>query len=256
MRFIPITIPLLFLVNGEIKADLLKAEAGVGAWYIKSTGDVSYKGTAISLDDELGLDSTVGTYVWANFKHFIPVIPNARVEVTQIGTDATNKLPTGIKKIFNDYNLTGKDVESKLSLNQIDAIVYYNLLDTLITFDVGVGVKYYSGTLDINNKNLDIDFPIPLIYGRLATEIPFTNFGAEMDLKYFRFDPLVDAEMFDFRIKANATIISLALLDVNLEIGYRVHRLQIFAGKNSFSGFNANIKSEVSGFFGGLNIAF
>ncbi len=258
MKFSKIAMPIILLTTSynEINADFLRAEAGAGAWYLKSTGDISYKGTPISLNDELGLDSTISTYVWGNFKHFIPLIPNARLEATSFGTDAEEKIPTGVKKVFDDYNLTGKNISSKIQLDQIDAIVYYNLLDTLIIFDIGAGVKYYSGSIDIDKKNLDINFPIPMIYGRLATEIPFTNFGAEMDLKYFKFSPLVEAEMFDFRIKANATILSLAMLDINLEVGYRVHRLQILAGQNSFSGFNADIKTEVSGFFGGLNIAF
>ena len=246
---------LLVLLFSTLKADLLRAEVGAGAWLLDSSGEISYKGTPLDLDDQLGLDSTVSTYAWANFKHFIPVIPNARLEITKIGTDATEYIPAG-KWSFDGENISAKNVESKLNLDQIDAILYYNLWDTFILIDVGVGVKYYTGYIEIDKKNVDIDFPIPLIYGRVATDIPFTNLGAEVDLKYFKFSPDVDAEMFDLRMKLQATVLTIALLDLNLEFGYRVQRLQILAHDNSFSGFDADIKSEISGFFGGVNIAF
>jgi len=249
-----IFIVLILVLN--LKADFLKAEVGAGVWYIESTGEVSYKGTVLDLDEDLGLDSTLSTYAWANFKHFIPVIPNARLEITKFGTDATKMIPASADKIFNDKNISGMNVNSTLNLDQIDAILYYNLWDTLILFDIGVGVKYYMGSLEVDGSKINIDFPIPIIYARLGADIPFTNIGAEIDLKYFKFSPSVSAEMFDLRVKAKATILTLAFLDLNIEAGYRVHRLQILAADNSFSDFNADIKSEVSGFFGGINIAF
>ena len=242
------------LIFNNLQADFLKAEVGAGIWSIKSAGEVSYHGTPLDLQDDLGLDSTLSAYVWANFKHFIPLIPNARVEVTRFGTDATKYIPKGV---FDDINLSNTNVNSKLNLDQIDAILYYNLWDTFILIDVGVGLKYYTGSIEVASGNVDVNVPIPIIYGRIGADIPFTNIGAEMDLKYFKFTPLVNAEMFDLRIKAKATILTIAVLDLNIEAGYRVHRLQILAsGKNNFAGFNADIKTEISGFFGGINIAF
>jgi outer membrane protein len=242
------------LFSNILQADFLKAEVGAGIWNIQSSGEVAYHGSPLDLQDDLGLDSTLSAYVWANFKHFIPVIPNARVEVTRFGTDATKYIPKGS---FDYVDLNNTNINSKLNLDQIDAILYYNLWDTFILFDVGVGIKYYTGSIDVANSSVEVNIPIPIIYGRIGADIPFTNVGAEMDLKYFKFSPLVNAEMFDLRIKAKATILTIAVLDLNIEAGYRVHRLQILAsGKNSFAGFNADIKTEISGFFGGINIAF
>lgn len=246
---------LALMLAYNLQADFLKAEVGAGIWYIGSTGEVSYKGTPLDLDKDLGLDSTLSTYAWANFKHFIPVIPNARLEITKFGADATADIPAGIMK-FDDKNISGRSVDSALTLDQIDVIAYYNLWDTFLTFDVGVGLKYYLGSMEVAGSEVDISLPIPIIYARLGADIPFTTIGAEIDLKYFQFTPLVEAEMYDLRVKAKATILTIALLDLNLEAGYRVHRLQILASKSSFSGFNADIKSEISGFFGGINIAF
>ena len=231
---------------------------------VKSTGEIgttydNKKGySVLDFEDDLGLDSTVSTYFWANFKHFIPVIPNARVEVTQFGTDATKYFADINKTYFDGKKLSNNNLNSKLNLNQIDAILYYNLLDDtfFITLDVGVGVKYYTGEIEVDNGKIDVDFPIPMIYGRVGVRIPATNITAETDLKYFKFSPAVDAEMFDLRLKLQATVLSLALLDLNIEAGYRVNRLQIMASEDRFSGFGADIKSEVSGFFGGINLSF
>jgi len=246
---------IVLLLAFNLKADFLKAEVGAGAWYITSTGEVSYRGTPLDLKDDLGLDSTLSTYAWANFKHFIPVIPNARLEITKFGTDATKYVSKNNLE-FDGKKISEMNVNSALTLDQIDAILYYNLWDTFFLLDVGIGVKYYMGSLDVAGSEINIDFPIPIIYARVGADIPLTNVSAEVDLKYFRFSPSVDAEMFDLRIKVEATILTIAILDLNLEAGYRVHRLQIMASNNSFSDFNANIKSEISGFFGGINLSF
>ncbi len=246
---------LFFLIALNLKADFLKAEAGAGVWLVNGSGEIVYKGTPLDFEDDLGLDSSLAAYAYANFKHFIPIIPNARVEITQFGEDATKNIPAELQHEFNDRNISG-NTKSKLNLNQIDIIAYYNLIDTILSADVGFGIKYYDGDIDVDGNKVNIDFPVPIIYGRLGATIPTTNIGAEIDLKYFKFSPEVHAEMYDLRIKAKATVLELALLEMVIEGGYRVHRLQILAEDNSFSDFNADIKSEVSGFFGGINITF
>ncbi len=249
-----------------LSADFLKAEVGAGIWQVSSTGEIrtnyekgSIQGkSVIDIEEDLGLDSTIGTYAWANFKHFVPLIPNARLEFTKLGADATKDIPDFNSTYFNGQELKDANVASKLNLDQIDAILYYNLLDDtlFITFDIGFGVKYYTGSLELDNNTLDVDFPVPLVYGRLGARLPGTNITTEADIKYFKYTPSVDAEMIDLRMKVNATILSIALLDLNIEAGYRVHRLQVLASDNKFVDFGADIKSEVSGFFGGINLSF
>ena len=260
MRYILLTT--ILVIN--LYSDFIKAEVGAGGWMVKSTGEIGTtyandKGySVLDFEDDLGLDSTLSTYFWANFKHFIPVIPNARIEVTKFGESATENLPNFETKFFDGKKIKDQNVHSKLNLDQIDAILYYNLLDDtfFITADIGFGMKYYTGEIEVDDGSIDVDFAIPIVYGRFGARIPMTNITAETDLKYFKFTPAVDAEMYDFRFKIQATILELVMFDVNLEAGYRVHRLQLMAAEDSFSDFDADIKTEVSGFFGGLNISF
>jgi len=255
---------LFFLIGlAPLSADLIRAEVGAGAWISDNSGSVNYQGDNIELDNILGLEETTAPYLWVNFKHFIPVIPNARVEVLKLGIDGTESLSKNFEFGGQEFTLSDK-VESDLNLDQFDIILYYNFLDNLmwLTLDIGAGVKYYSGYLNLKNdtanikERVDIDFPIPILYGRVGAKIPFTNIGAEADLKYFRFEPLVDAEMIDFRIKADINIIELFIVDLNVEFGYRVQRLMIDAEDNSFSDFSAKAKTELEGFFGGVSIKF
>jgi outer membrane protein len=254
---------LLTFGYSKLSADLIRAEVGAGAWISNNSGSIDYKGDPIELDNLLGLEDTTAPYLWLNFKHFIPVIPNARVEVLKLGIDGQEKVSEAFKFAGQEYTYNSS-VKSDLNLDQYDIIMYYNFLDNLmwVTLDIGAGVKYYSGYLDLIEKGtdtrerVDIDFPIPVIYGRLGAKIPFTNIGAEVDLKYFKFEPLVDAEMIDLRVKAEASILELFIVDLNIEFGYRIQRLMIDAEDNSFSDFEARAKTELEGFFGGVSLKF
>jgi outer membrane protein len=255
----------LLLPCSVLFADLIRIEAGAGAWLSDNSGTIEYKGSPIDLDDVLGLKDTTSPYLWLNFKHFLPVIPNARVEMTKMEYEATEKISKNFKFGGQMFNAFDDKIDSTLNLDQIDVIFYYNFLDNLmwLTLDLGVGVKYYSGYLEIKTKSLmaqkqkiDIDFPIPMIYGRVGAKIPFTDIGAEMDIKYFKFKEIVDAEMIDLRIKADISLLDLFLIDLHLEAGYRVQRLMIDSADSSFSGFQAKAKTESEGFFAGLSFKF
>jgi outer membrane protein len=251
---------LVLIVAVNLKADFLKAQVGAGVWVVNATGEVVYKGTPLDFEDDLGMENSLASYAYADFQHPIPLIPNARVEITQFGEDAKKNIPEGIHRFANE-ELNGT-TESKLNLDQIDVIAYWGVpfvstltLGTLEAY-FGLGLKYYQGSMEVGGNEVDIDMPIPILYGRVGANIPATNIGAEMDIKYFKFAPSVDAEMYDLRVKVFATVLSIALLDLDVEAGYRVHRLQILASDNTFSGFDADIKSEISGFFGGVRVVF
>jgi outer membrane protein len=253
----------------SLNAGLIDVEAGAGVWLVDSTGEVVYKGDPLDFEDDLGIDGTLASYGYIDISHFIPVIPNVKIDITQFGEEANKNIPNGVQKKFAEEDLTGQ-LKSNLNLNQIDIIAYYNLIGTILHADVGFGVKYYVGSIDvdskdqnesgqievINNDTIDVDFPIPIVYARVGADIPGTNIGAYVDLKYMKFSPSVNLELVDMSAKVRATPFDLLMFKMNVELGYRVHRLQVYAEDNSYSGFNADIKNEVSGFFGGINIEF
>ncbi|EJF07376.1 hypothetical protein ThvES_00005500 [Thiovulum sp. ES] len=245
----------------SLNAGLVDAKVGAGVWLVQSTGEIVYKGDPLDFEDHLGMDGTLASYAYVDFYHFIPVLPNLRIDVTQFGEDADNNIPYGVQKEFADRNLTGQ-VKSNLNLNQFDIIAYYNLIGTILHADVGVGVKYYQGSIDVDakdgsnyikNDSIDIDFALPILYGKIGATLPGTNISAYVDAKYFKF---TDIEVVDMSAKVQMTPLDIFVFDVNIEAGYRVHRLQVLAQDSSISGFDADIKTEISGFFGGINIEF
>jgi outer membrane protein len=239
---------------------LVDIQGGAGVWLVGSTGEVVYRGDPIDFEDHLGMDGSLASYGYIDVQHFIPVIPNVRIDVTQFGEEADKNIPSGVQKEFSDRNLTGQ-VKSNINLNQFDIVAYYNLIGTVLHADVGFGVKYYQGSIDIdsrytNNDTVDVDFAVPILYGRVGATIPGTNVSAFVDMKYMKFSPSINLEVVDMSAKVQMTPLDIFVFDVNIEAGYRVHRLQVLAQDSSIGNFNADIKTEISGFFGGINIKF
>src|SRR5690625_6526312 len=73
----------LTLASPFAAADLLSLKAGAGYWqgdYSGSVGEPSIN------TEQLGLDDSNNNYFYLAFEHFLPIIPNARVQHTRISS--------------------------------------------------------------------------------------------------------------------------------------------------------------------------
>ena len=88
-------------------------------------------------------------HIWALGKHFLPIIPNVRVEYTQM------------------VNIANKEV-----------FAYYNFLDNTLwtTLDLGVGISEIEGKIE------------PSAFVRARMQAPLTSFGAEIVMKMSALD--------------------------------------------------------------------
>src|SRR5690606_33546216 len=72
-------------------------------------------------------------------------------------------------------------VDVDLDLTHTDLILYYELLDNIVSLDVGLNVKFFDGQLNIherggnNSSRTDIDDILPLLYVAPSASLPLTG---------------------------------------------------------------------------------
>ncbi len=240
MKKILIVLSCLFI---SANADFLRVEGGVGIFKPSISGDVGYKNDSYDIENELGFSNDSKAYAWFMFKHFIPIVPNLRLEYAHFGSSGKTK-----KDIMWGDKKQNVSASSDFDLTQVDFILYYNLLDDtfLATVDLGLDIRLLKGDLTIGDEKADIDLALPLPYVRARVNLPFSNLGLEASAAYIKYD---GSSVSDINLKVDYAF-DLIALDVGVEAGYKMQ-------KNTFdtdSDLDGNV--DFKGFFTGLIVKF
>jgi outer membrane protein len=186
----------LVVFTSVANADFVRVEAGAGIWVQDPSQTLKNNTTNHDTEGEV--------YVWALVKHFVPMIPNLRVEHVS-------------------------STSGVLEFSQIDFIPYYNILDNTawITLDLGFDIKKIDLTMNNSIGTLDPSsadsFVLPLAYVRTRAQLPLSGLAAEADLKYISYG---DNTVYDARIKLDYTFEITPLIQPGIEIGYRVQKIE------------------------------
>lgn len=153
--------------------------AGAGGWNIDYDGEVKLLGPEINIQDEFGIDKSTDGFFFVAFEHFVPLVPNFKVQYTQASTTGNSTLEDSI--LFSDITFaSGEEIDSTIELNNADLIAYYEFLDNWLTFDIGLNLKVFDGSIVVRSLNSSVthDFtvPVPMIYTKVQADIPFTGF--------------------------------------------------------------------------------
>ena len=185
---------------GPAQADILGLSLGASTWYTGITGDISSGGGDFYLEDELGFDDSFNFAGFAMFENPIPLIPNVRVQYSSVEQDGTGSVSA---KVFNKVAISG-ETSNSLQLNQMDAIVFWELLDTVVHIDFGLQAKFVDGNISIREKTgaknrVEEDFKavIPLLYGGAGLNLPLTGLSAYASVAGIGYsgNSLVDANL-------------------------------------------------------------
>jgi outer membrane protein len=232
-------------------ADFARIEAGLGMWQSDPSGSVTSGGDTDNVDTVTVLDYDTENinYAWLLFKHPLPLIPNIRLEYTDLSH--TGNLNSSVIWHGNDYNTSAS---SDLDLEQIDLALYYNLLDNTFwsTLDLGLNVKYIDASFSLKDGTKaysDSDtILVPMAFVRARIEVPATDLGMEGDIKYIAYS---DSSYFDARIKADYTFDITPVIQPAIEVGYRMQKLEI-----DEDGFDVMTDIDFSGFYVGVMARF
>lgn len=196
---------------------------GVGGylWSATPTGWFEDEGTRYDLEDEFQLDSNNAFSVWAALEHPVPIIPNLKLAYTPLSFEGSGT----VNFTFEGFNFN-EDVDTTVELNQLDAILYYELLDDGLNLDIGVNFKVLDALFEVagqtsgQTEQLEFSAPIPMLYVNASVDLPLTglSIGVEGSAVGYSGNQLLDAKAgIGYTFAAIATI----------EAGYRVLQLKL-----------------------------
>lgn len=204
-------------------ADVVGGEVSVSYWSAGYGGDVTDRQTkqTIDLEQDLNFDSSSFVEFSAAIEHPIPVLPNLKLKHIDLDDSADGALSV---TVFDGVTFSG-DVASDLDLTHSSAILYYEVLDNVVSLDLGLEIKLFDGQLRIEDKTTNlvsetkIDDPIPLAYVAADVDLPLTGLtvGAELSAIGYSGNRLLDARA--------AVRYSMGLLFV--EGGYRTMQITV-----------------------------
>ncbi len=174
----------------SVNADFLGAEVGYAAWSPSLTGDIR-KGTGtLDFEKDLGYGSSeANSFMWAYIDHPLPLIPNLKVQKTNY-TDSASGTIASSSVTFAGVLLPTELASTSVTLNQLDVIPYWRILDNWVNLDIGFNFKSIDGNVKIDtlvtNKHANTDFSavIPMLYAKARFDMPFTGLSVEADISY------------------------------------------------------------------------
>lgn len=184
MRKIAVLLMLvLSFLSINARADVLGLFVGGGVWNHDASGTFGTVGdTTINVESDLNYGSEGDAYVWAAFEHFVPLIPNIRVEANSVAHEGSTS------GSFNFGGGSGLSGASTVSLDTTDAILYYRLLDNWVNFDFGLNLRQIDGEFTLNTETVSISETIPMLYVAAQFDMPFTGLSIGGDVNLVSYD--------------------------------------------------------------------
>lgn len=237
---------------------LVDAEVGAGVWGSSPSGNIHYgdKGSNIDLENDLGLKTSSNTYIYAYFEHFIPILPNIRVEQQQLKIDG-NKL----NSITFDNKVYTGDIDTNLDLTQNDFTLYWGIpginlfTGGILDVNFGINVKQFQGYVKIDSSlteasKANLNFFVPMGYLAAVVDIPVLPIKVSANYKTISYK---DSSLRDMMVKVSFKLpIPEPIIDFSIDLGYKKQSLII--SKDLSDNLNTDIKFE--GPFIGLNAKF
>lgn len=164
---------LVLLLPLNVMADtVFGVKIGGGSWTHTPSGSITSSvggvGTSADIKDDLQLEKKSEGYAYISIEHPIPVLPNIKIAQTSLTSSGSGAVTASFDFNGTTYS-TNASVTTELELNQSDVILYYELLDNVLSFDVGLNAKTISGKAVVNGSSSDFSATIPMLY--VAAEI-------------------------------------------------------------------------------------
>ena len=185
----------LSALSGNANADALGLYIGGGVWdhdpsgYFGTTGD-----DPINMETNLKYVGEKDSYVYAAFEHFVPFVPNIRIESASMGH-------TGTSSVTVDFN--GQTVNtgsaSVINMDTTDAILYWRLLDNWVNFDLGFNARKLDADFTMGAETVAVSETIPMLYLAVQFDLPLTGLSIGADINNVSYS---DAKYQDIRVRA------------------------------------------------------
>ena len=167
-----------------MSATILGFQAGGGSWTHTPSGDITASeggvGTSADLENDLNLTKKTEGYSYFILEHPIPVIPNIKYVSTKLTSGGSGTVTTQFNFNGTTY-AAAAGVTTVLELNQTDAILYYEILDNVVSLDIGLNAKTITGKASVNTDSTTFKATIPMIYAAAEIALP-AGFAVAADI--------------------------------------------------------------------------
>lgn len=213
----------IFLSSAPAQADFIGVYASADYWNTGGSSDISKTGTPQQTFDhqDKGLAS-----IAVSVEHPAPLIPNARVRHVQLKRDDSAQ-----SSGFDFANSRFFDSRLETDLASTDLLAYYEVLDNIVSVDVGFGAKLLNGDLTvtsnsiaINSQTVSIKETLPVAYASVGGSLPFTGFSAKAEAIVGQNQ---DAKTSDLQAEIKYDLVENIAVDFGIKAGYRILNIEL-----------------------------
>ena len=205
----------LALLSTTAQADMLGVYGSVDYWNLQGEYNETPEGTSLRSADSLDLDDKGQAQVSLAFEHPVPLIPNGKIRYTGIDVDT------------EEQNLAG-DALYNIDLDSTDFILYYEILDNIVSVDVGVAAKQLDGDVTFNSTvgvdKVEISETAPMLYASAGGKLPFTGLSAKAEVLATNYD---DTQITDASAEIKYNFVENLLIDLGAKAGYRILNIEL-----------------------------
>lgn len=176
-------LPYLFLLlcSSAAQADFAGVTIGGALWNHQPSGDFAYSKSGVSTNidfaDTLGLSTESEGFFWLSIEHPIPFLPNIKLQQTVLSSEGQETVTQNID--FAGRTYTGQ-LDSSISLNQTDFILYYEFLDNVVSLDGGLNIKkidveFKLSSPSVLEESVSETLYLPMLYMAARIDLPLTG---------------------------------------------------------------------------------
>ncbi len=221
--------------------------AGAGTWQQEYGGDITSGLSAVNVEDDLGIDDDSNAVLYVALEHGLPVLPNIRAQHFSMDSRGSNVLSRTIE--FNgDVFSISDNVATTVDLTQSDAVLYYEVLDNVVSLDLGLAVSLIEGRIEVaslaDSAEAEFDEVVPMIYAKARADLPLTGFWVGIEGQGLSYDD-------NSLLELNAQIAWESEMGLGIEAGWRSVDIEF----DSFDDVDS-AEIDISGPYAAINYHF
>ena len=157
----------------------------------------------IDVEKDLRYDKKRGNVFYAAVEQPLPLLPNFKVQCTEMETSGTGTLQREIE-LNNTPFANGTSFSYSLDLSHTDITGYWQPLQNWVTFGLAFTVCIYDSRIIVRSRinsgvrvKKEVEQRLPMAYRKASLQIPNTNFSVAAELQVSGYDgsSLVDAQL-------------------------------------------------------------
>jgi outer membrane protein len=199
-------------------ADTVGVDVSADYWQYDGVADVAQTGKTKS---EFRFDQQQQLSLAVSLEHPVPVLPNVRLRYTAL--QGNNTRSVGVLE-FGGHTYLAKDVNLDVDLTSTDLVLYYEVLDNLVSVDVGLAAKWVQGKVvaqeqsGLQKHEVSLNDVLPMVYLSAGGKLPLTGLSVKAEVAgvSYQGNRLTDAQAeIQYNFMDNAAV------DAGLKLGYR-----------------------------------